>query len=90
MISNEHPEVLERVLPTLELETRVKRGIKRLREAQTMRVISEAGTDLLVDVSQAPVVGVAGDTLNVPVLSLTGLEGFVFAFLQLEVSTACW
>ena len=62
MISNEHPEVLERVLPTPELETRVKRGIKRLREAQTMQVTSEAGTDLLIDVSKAPAGGGWGYT----------------------------
>jgi len=48
MISNEHPEALERLAPTPELETRVKAGIRRLRAATQMHVTSPAGTDLTV------------------------------------------
>ena len=53
MVSNEHPEALERLLPTEDLERRVKGGIKRLRAARRMRVTSAAGTDLDVDLEGA-------------------------------------
>src|SRR5260221_10029653 len=53
MVSNEHPEALERLLPTAELERKVKAGIKLLRGARRMRVRSLAGTDLVVDLEGA-------------------------------------
>ena len=53
MVSNEHPEALERLLPTAELETKVKAGIKLLRGARAMRVTSNAGTDLTIRVEGA-------------------------------------
>ena len=53
MVSNEHPEALERLLPTDELERKVKAGIKLLRGAKRMRVRSQAGTDLTVDLAGA-------------------------------------
>jgi 2,5-dihydroxypyridine 5,6-dioxygenase len=46
MISNEHPEALERLVPGPELEARVKAGIRRLRAAGRMQVHSPAGTRL--------------------------------------------
>ncbi|MGH8734995.1 MAG: peptidase M29, partial [Burkholderiales bacterium] len=55
MVSNEHPEALERLLPTEEHERKVKAGIKRLRGAKRMHVTSRAGTDLVVDVAGAMV-----------------------------------
>jgi 2,5-dihydroxypyridine 5,6-dioxygenase len=60
MISNEHPEVLERTRPTPELRARVRRGIELLRKASRMRVTSEAGTDLDVKVEGSPVRGAPG------------------------------
>ena len=54
MISNEHPEILERLLPDPALKPRVDEGAALLAEASQMRVTSAAGTDLTVDVSQAP------------------------------------
>ncbi|MBF0277497.1 MAG: peptidase M29 [SAR324 cluster bacterium] len=54
MISNEHPDTLERLLPDPELTKRVKIGLKKLRAARKMRVTSPAGTLLEVDVSNAP------------------------------------
>jgi len=48
MVSNEHPEALERLLPDPALEAKVKLGIRKLRAARTMRVISASGTDLTV------------------------------------------
>jgi 2,5-dihydroxypyridine 5,6-dioxygenase len=53
MVSNEHPEALERLLPSEEHEQKVKAGIKLLRGAKRMRVTSRAGTDLTVDLEGA-------------------------------------
>jgi 2,5-dihydroxypyridine 5,6-dioxygenase len=54
MVSNEHPELLERLRPDTALEAKVRLGTKRLKEAAEMRVTSPAGTDLVIDVSRAP------------------------------------
>ena len=54
MVSNEHPEILERLVPDPALKPRVDGGAALLAEASQMRVTSAAGTDLTVDVSQAP------------------------------------
>jgi len=62
MVSNEHPEALERLKPTSDLEPKVKAGIKMLISANEMRVSSAAGTDLTVDVSDAPCGGGWGYT----------------------------
>ena len=53
MISNEHPEALERLAPSPDLEPRVKAGIRLLRGAREMRVTSPAGTDLTVSLAGA-------------------------------------
>jgi 2,5-dihydroxypyridine 5,6-dioxygenase len=60
MISNEHPEALERLVPEPAMELRVKAAIKRARIAKTMRVVSAAGTDLTVDLREASTAGVWG------------------------------
>jgi 2,5-dihydroxypyridine 5,6-dioxygenase len=60
MISNEHPEALERLVPDAALAPKVKAGLKRLKAAAEMRVTSPAGTDLTVDVRDAPLGGVWG------------------------------
>lgn len=62
VISNEHPEALERMRPDGALEERVRAAVKRLRGAKLMTVISGAGTDLSVDLSGASTVGVWGWT----------------------------
>ena len=54
MVSNEHPELLERLVPDTALEAKVKMGTKMLKEASLMRVTSPAGTDLNIDISAAP------------------------------------
>ena len=53
MISNEHPDALERLVPAPELEAKVKAGIRRLRSAARMRVTSAAGTDLDIGLAGA-------------------------------------
>ncbi len=60
MISNEHPEILERCMPDPVLRPNIDLGMKMLSEAGTMRVTSDAGTDLSVDVTDAPGRGGAG------------------------------
>lgn len=60
MISNEHPEVLERTKPTPELRVRVRRGMDILGKAKRMRVKSDAGTDLDINIEGAPARGAPG------------------------------
>jgi 2,5-dihydroxypyridine 5,6-dioxygenase len=62
VISNEHPEALERMVPDPALETRVRNATKMLRAAQRMRVTSAAGTALDIDLRGASTVGVWGWT----------------------------
>ncbi len=60
MISNEHPEILERLMPDPGLQPRVATAMEMLRGARQMRVTSAAGTDLVIEVAGAPVRGNAG------------------------------
>lgn len=60
MVSNEHPEILERCLPDPALEGTVRAAMKRLRGAREMRVHSAAGTELRVGLASARVGGVWG------------------------------
>jgi 2,5-dihydroxypyridine 5,6-dioxygenase len=52
-VSNEHPEALARLVPGDALEPLVKDHVKRLRAARTLRVRSEAGTDLTISLAGA-------------------------------------
>jgi 2,5-dihydroxypyridine 5,6-dioxygenase len=60
VITNEHPEILERTEPKAEHARRVTLGIDMLKAASEMRVTSAAGTDLTVDLRGAPCGGTAG------------------------------
>ena len=60
MVSNEHPDVLERLVPDPKLEAKVKLGAKMLSNASLMRVHSKAGTDLVIDVTDTRGAGVWG------------------------------
>lgn len=60
VITNEHPEILERCEPKAEHGPKVQLGIQMLRAASHMRVTSAAGTDLSVDLRGAPCGGTAG------------------------------
>lgn len=62
MVSNEHPEALERLVPDPALEPVVKDAIKRLKAATRMTVTSPAGTDLRVTLTGARAGGVWGYT----------------------------
>ncbi len=61
-ISNEHPDVLERLAPSPVDEQRVRAGMRQLREAKSMRVTSPAGTRLEIRIEGARVGGVWGYT----------------------------
>ncbi|MBS0559992.1 MAG: peptidase M29 [Proteobacteria bacterium] len=62
VISNEHPEALERMAPDDALAARVRQAARMLRGAQTMTVESPAGTRLSIDMRGASTVGVWGWT----------------------------
>jgi 2,5-dihydroxypyridine 5,6-dioxygenase len=62
VISNEHPEALERMRPDPALEARVRAAAKLLRASKRMVVTSAAGTKLDVDMTGATTVGVWGWT----------------------------
>ncbi len=62
VICNEHPEILERTEPKAELGPKVALGIEMLRDASEMRVTSKAGTDLTIDIRDAPCGGTPGFT----------------------------
>jgi 2,5-dihydroxypyridine 5,6-dioxygenase len=62
VISNEHPDALERMRPDDALERRVRAAAKMLRASKRMQVQSEAGTDLSIHMEGATTVGVWGWT----------------------------
>ena len=62
VISNEHPEALERMMPESALEKIVRAAARMLRGAKRMKVTSPAGTNLDVDMAGASTVGVWGWT----------------------------
>ncbi|MGE0873966.1 MAG: peptidase M29 [Burkholderiales bacterium] len=61
-ISNEHPDVLERLAPSPADERKVKAGMRSFRAAKAMHVTSPAGTDLRIGLAGARVGGVWGYT----------------------------
>ena len=60
MISNEHPDALERLVPEASDEQAVRAAIKACRSASLMTVSSNAGTDLRIDLTEARTGGVWG------------------------------
>ncbi len=64
MVSNEHPEILERCVPDEKLEAVVRAAMKKLRAASnaatTMHVTSEAGSNLTVQLKGAKIGGAWG------------------------------
>ena len=62
VVSNEHPEILERCLPRAADEAPVRDAMRRLKGARQMRVSSRAGTDLTIGLDGARVGGVWGFT----------------------------
>ena len=62
MVSNEHPEALERLTPDEALKPVVRDAVAKAREANIMTVTSAAGSDLVVNMEGCPVAGVWGWT----------------------------
>ncbi len=62
VVSNEHPEILERCLPQAGDEAQAREAMRRLRGARQMQVSSAAGTALTIDLAGARVGGVWGFT----------------------------
>src|SRR5215207_2937526 len=62
VISNEHPEALERMAPDEALKREVRAAAKMMRAAKRMRVTPAAGTDLGIGLEGAMTVGVWGST----------------------------
>ncbi len=62
VVSNEHPEILERTAPKAGDETIVREAMRRLKAAREMTVRSDAGTDLTVQLVGARIGGVWGFT----------------------------
>jgi 2,5-dihydroxypyridine 5,6-dioxygenase len=62
VISNEHPEALERMRPDPALEQRVRAATKMLRSAARMAVVSAAGSKLDIALAGATTVGIWGWT----------------------------
>jgi 2,5-dihydroxypyridine 5,6-dioxygenase len=62
VVSNEHPEILERCLPRAEDEAQAREAMRRLRAARRMTVSSAAGTALTIELAGARVGGVWGFT----------------------------
>jgi 2,5-dihydroxypyridine 5,6-dioxygenase len=60
MISNEHPDVLERFRPDIDLQRRCVEGAQMISAARTMRVTSAAGTDLTIELEGVQGRGSAG------------------------------
>ena len=61
-VSDEHPDVLERLAPSPADEQKVRAGMRMLKTARTMHVTSAAGTELSIRVEGARVGGVWGYT----------------------------
>jgi 2,5-dihydroxypyridine 5,6-dioxygenase len=58
----EPPEILERQLPTDELRLLVEAGAEKLKKARSLRVVSDAGTDLEMKLGEYPVITQYGFT----------------------------
>lgn len=63
-VSNEHPEVLERLVTDAALFPRIQRGRELMQATREMRVTSRAGTDLVVRLEGARVGGNFGAAFN--------------------------
>lgn len=60
MISNEHPEILERIKPNIALQKKCLAGAQMITDAKQMTVTSAAGTRLTVDLTDTRGRGSAG------------------------------
>ena len=90
MISNEHPEILERVGNDEALKERVKTGMKLMRSSGEMTVRSSAGTDLTINLQGAVVGWRLGVYNNTRHNHQSAGEDYVWPFPRVAASTAPW
>lgn len=62
VVSNEHPEILERCLPRAQDEATVRDAMRQLKAARRMSVQSKAGSELTIELKGARIGGVWGYT----------------------------
>ena len=79
VVSNEHPEILERTVPRADDEATVRAAVRQLKSARQMQVTSAAGTRLSISLADARVGGVWGFTAKPGSLSHWP-AGLVLAF----------
>ena len=79
VVSNEHPEILERTVPRADDEATVRAAMRQLKSGRQMQVTSAAGTDLSISLAGARVGGVWGFTAKPGSLSHWP-AGLVLAF----------
>lgn len=79
VVSNEHPEILERTAPRAEDEAEVRDAMRRIKGARAMHVTSDAGSDLAISLAGARIGGVWGFTAKPGSLSHWP-AGLVLAF----------
>ena len=79
VVSNEHPEILERTVPRAQDEAEVRNAMRQLKASRVMQVTSRAGSDLTVSLTGARVGGVWGFTTKPGSLSHWP-AGLVLAF----------
>ena len=79
VVSNEHPEILERTAPRAEDEAPVRDAMRRIKGARAMHVRSDAGSDLAISLAGARIGGVWGFTAKPGSLSHWP-AGLVLAF----------
>lgn len=60
LLAVEPPEILVRCLPSLQDKTRVLRAAKQIEQAKTMRIQSEAGTNLICPIGDFPAISEYG------------------------------
>lgn len=58
----EPPDVLERLLPTDDLRQQVESGAEKLKRARSLRIVSDAGTDVVMMLGEYPVITQYGFT----------------------------
>ena len=61
-VSNEHPDILARLVPQTDMKNIVRDAVAACRATARMTVTSLAGTDLKIDITDMPTVGVWGWT----------------------------
>jgi 2,5-dihydroxypyridine 5,6-dioxygenase len=79
VVSNEHPEILERTAPRAADEAEVRDAMRRIKGARAMQVTSDAGSDLAISLAGARIGGVWGFTAKPGSLSHWP-AGLVLAF----------